>query len=98
MGRNGGYCAFPGCTKPAEHEHHIVYRSRGGSDEVTNRIGLCVRHHLGAIHREFATVEGEAGVRLFWKLGTGETFVTVGEVEVRREERVESVSSGDLPR
>ena len=73
----------PGCTRIAEHEHHVVYRSRGGSDAVTNRIGLCAAHHLGAIHRGFATVGGVAGERLAWELGTGERFVTVGEVERR---------------
>ena len=82
--RNRGFCAFPGCTRAAEHDHHVTYRSRGGSDEVWNRLGLCVAHHLRAIHGGFATVRGVAGERLVWEFGSGERFVTVGDEEVRR--------------
>ncbi|MEN8151757.1 MAG: HNH endonuclease signature motif containing protein, partial [Planctomycetota bacterium] len=88
MWRNGGLCAFPGCTRPAVHDHHVRFRSRGGSDDVSNRAPLCIPHHLRAIHRRWARLSGRAGVRLKWEfgvgLGGGEEFVTVGEDDVVR--------------
>ncbi len=39
--RTGGLCAVPGCSRPAEHEHHVRFRSRGGGEEASNRIGIC---------------------------------------------------------
>jgi hypothetical protein len=84
MGRNGGYCAFPGCTRPAEHDHHVRYRSRGGSDDASNRIPLCAAHHLRSIHRGWAEVSGRAGERLTWRFGSGERFVTLGDDDVVR--------------
>lgn len=31
--------------------HHIIYRGRGGDDEVSNAIVLCADHHA-YVHRE----------------------------------------------
>lgn len=31
--------------------HHIVFRSHGGSDDISNCISLCVKHH-NMIHNE----------------------------------------------
>jgi len=81
--RHGGLCAVPGCSRPAEHEHHVTFRSRGGSDDLTNRVAVCAAHHLRAIHRGHLTVAGRAGERLTWKLGTGEVWVTDGDDDVR---------------
>jgi 5-methylcytosine-specific restriction endonuclease McrA len=45
--RDGWRCAAPGCTSTGNlHEHHIVFRSRGGSNARDNRITLCAFHHL----------------------------------------------------
>lgn len=33
------------CGQPATHQHHIEYRSQGGSNEEHNLIVLCPRHH-----------------------------------------------------
>jgi hypothetical protein len=73
----------------ARHVHHIVFRSRGGSNHATNGVGLCVPHHLHGIHAGYLEVTGEGGVRLHWKLGTGEAvpleeWVTLGDDDVRR--------------
>jgi len=28
------------------HLHHIIPRSRGGKDEISNYVGLCPTHHM----------------------------------------------------
>lgn len=42
-------CGFPGCTYETDyryiHYHHIVPKSKGGSDKEYNRIWLCPNHH-----------------------------------------------------
>ena len=43
--REGGLCANPACGRPMGDAHHIIKRSQGGSDELTNLIGLCGRCH-----------------------------------------------------
>jgi 5-methylcytosine-specific restriction endonuclease McrA len=42
-------CEYPLCMEAAEVMHHRCQRSRGGSDELTNLMALCSRHH-GLIH------------------------------------------------
>ena len=39
----GGSCLFCGC--PIQHYHHIVPRSKGGSNTLPNIVGLCKTHH-----------------------------------------------------
>jgi hypothetical protein len=87
--RKAGLCAVPGCSRAACHLHHLVYRSRGGSDDPRNLVGLCAVHHLHGIHLGYLEVTGVAGERLHWKLGTGEAvpleeWVTHGDDDVRR--------------
>jgi hypothetical protein len=82
--RCGGKCEVPGCSLPARHEHHIHYRSRGGTDDPWNKVRLCVAHHLRGIHDGHLTVEGRAGERLVWHFGNGEIWVTEGDNDVRR--------------
>ena len=36
------------CHRPANHIHHIKFRSAGGSDEPENLIALCEKHHSRA--------------------------------------------------
>ena len=74
--RNGGLCAAPGCSREASEEHHIVYRSRGGPDEVWNLVGLCAVHHRRGVHRGRLVLTGRAGERLSWRFGSGEEWVT----------------------
>jgi hypothetical protein len=40
-------CRFPGCDRQVNwsNPHHIIYRSRGGSDKLTNLLLLCFFHH-----------------------------------------------------
>lgn len=38
-----GVCLL--CRKPIEAYHHVVPRSKGGSETLANRVGLCEEHH-----------------------------------------------------
>jgi hypothetical protein len=87
--RKAGLCSVPGCSRAACHLHHIVFRSRGGSDDPRNLVGLCRVHHLHGVHLGYLEVTGSAGELLHWKLGTGEAvpleeWVTYGDDDVRR--------------
>lgn len=42
--RDGNRCAICGSTDGLE-THHIIPRSKGGTDRKTNLITLCERHH-----------------------------------------------------
>ena len=67
--RDEGCCQVPGCSRRAVHSHHIDYRSRGGSDDPENLVGLCAFHHLRCIHGGFLAVFGRAPDGLTWLLG-----------------------------
>jgi 5-methylcytosine-specific restriction endonuclease McrA len=64
-------CQVPGCSRRAVHAHHIVQRSRGGSDEPYNLVGLCAFHHLVGIHGAYLEVTGRAPDGLVWELRRG---------------------------
>ncbi len=68
--RDGWRCMAPGCTSryPLER-HHVVYRSRGGSDESDNLVVLCRFHHQMGEHGGLAQVRGRAPLDLVWRLG-----------------------------
>jgi hypothetical protein len=84
LARTGGLCAAPGCTRAAEHVHHVVFRSEGGSDEPSNLVGLCWVHHQRGVHFGVLTVTGRAGERLVWRLPGSEVWITEGNDRVRR--------------
>jgi hypothetical protein len=68
--RDGWRCAVPACTSRAQlHDHHVVYRSRGGDDGRDNRITVCAAHHLRGIHGGTIRVTGRAPDRLAWAIG-----------------------------
>jgi len=83
----------PGCSRGAQHVHHITFRSRGGPDVATNKVQLCPPHHLHGIHRGYMTLEGKAGSWLIWRFGTAgeavplEEWETNGDDDVRRLDR-----------
>ena len=66
--RDEGHCQVPGCSHRAAHAHHITFRSHGGGDEPSNRLGCCGHHHLRCIHGGFLRVEGRAPDELRWFL------------------------------
>jgi len=87
LDRHGGLCAVPGCSRPAQQEHHIVFRSQGGDDELSNRVALCAPHHLRAIHGGYLTVRGRAGELLEWHFhATDEGWTTTGDDHTRKRE------------
>ncbi len=70
--RDGWRCRVPGCGARRNLEvHHIVFRSRGGSNASWNLVTLCHAHHHHALHRGTLRVTGRApcaldlGDRLF---------------------------------
>jgi hypothetical protein len=68
--RDGYGCAVPGCTSRRNlHDHHIAFRSAGGSDEPWNRITLCAFHHQRCLHGGLLRVSGRAPDALVFELG-----------------------------
>jgi hypothetical protein len=68
--RDGWRCTAPGCTSRRNLEdHHIVYRSRRGSDDLANRTCLCRFHHQRGEHGDLASCSGTAPVGIVWRLG-----------------------------
>jgi hypothetical protein len=67
--RDGWRCAVPGCTSMRNlHEHHVVFRSRGGSNDRDNRITLCAFHHLRGVHQRQIRITGSASHGLRYQL------------------------------
>ena len=70
MERDRYRCLIPGCTSRRNlHDHHITFRSAGGSDAPGNRISLCAFHHLRCLHAGFLRVSGSAPDCLVFELG-----------------------------
>jgi len=69
MQRDRGLCTCPGCSKAADHVHHVVFRSHGGGDEEENLTSLCAAHHLHGVHEGYVRVHGTAPGGLVWELG-----------------------------
>ena len=68
--RDGWVCAVPGCTSMQNlHDHHIRFRSAGGSDALENRVTLCAFHHLRGVHAARLRCVGRAPDGLTWQLG-----------------------------
>jgi len=68
--RDGYRCAIPGCTSRRNlHDHHVTFRSAGGSDAPSNRITLCAFHHQRCVHAGFLRVSGRAPHELVFELG-----------------------------
>jgi hypothetical protein len=68
--RDGWRCAVPGCTSMDNlHDHHIRFRSAGGSDEMDNRITVCAFHHLRGLHEGTLRCVGRAPDGLKWEMG-----------------------------
>ncbi len=68
--RDGYRCMAPGCTSRSEiEEHHIKFRSAGGSEDPTNRLSLCRFHHQRGVHGGLMNAYGKAGEDLIIHLG-----------------------------
>lgn len=78
-------CMSPVCNRRDVTPHHILFRSRGGSDAAHNVIALCTWCHLFGVHGGVIRAEGTANA-MSWEIGPrGGPSVTV-----RARERVES--------
>ena len=64
-------CQVPGCNcRRNLHIHHIIWRSKGGSDEPWNLITLCATHHLYILHNLLTLkIEGTAPHNLTFTFG-----------------------------
>jgi hypothetical protein len=68
--RDGWRCTVPGCSSYRNlHDHHIVFRARGGSHALANRTTLCAAHHLRGVHAGVVRCSGEAPADLRFELG-----------------------------
>jgi hypothetical protein len=68
--RDGWRCTAPGCSSFSNlHDHHIVFRSHGGSNDLGNRTTLCAWHHLRGVHAGRVRCAGTAPEGLRFELG-----------------------------
>ena len=68
--RDGWRCTIPGCSSYRNlHDHHIHFRSAGGSNDEANRTTLCAWHHLRGVHVGRVRVAGRAPAGLRFELG-----------------------------
>jgi hypothetical protein len=80
--RDGWRCTVPGCTSYRNlHDHHIRFRSAGGSDDLSNRTTLCAAHHLRGVRTGILRIRGRAPDALYFELplatyGPGERLVS----------------------
>jgi hypothetical protein len=66
--RDGYRCSVPGCSSRRNlHDHHVRFRSAGGSDAPENRVTLCAFHHLRCVH-------GHGGLRVWGCAPAGVVF------------------------
>ncbi len=94
--RDGWRCAVPGCSSRRNlHDHHILFRSRGGDNARDNRITLCAWHHLRGVHGGRVRAWGAAPAAVHWELGVrhdGPPLLRlVGDRYERDQERVFAV-------
>jgi hypothetical protein len=60
----------PGCSSYRNlHNHHIRYRSAGGSNAIANRTTLCAWHHQRGVHVGAVRIRGHAPAALRIELG-----------------------------
>jgi hypothetical protein len=68
--RDGWRCTVPGCSSYRNlHDHHIRFRSAGGSNDLANRTTLCAWHHLRGVHTGTLRCAGTAPGALHFALG-----------------------------
>jgi hypothetical protein len=68
--RDGWRCRVPACSARRElQDHHITFRSRGGSNARSNRIAICAAHHHHGIHAGVIRASGTAPHAVRWELG-----------------------------
>ncbi len=68
--RDGWRCAVPACSSRRNlHDHHILFRSRGGDNTRDNRVAVCAWHHLHGLHSGAVRARGKAPDGITWEIG-----------------------------
>ena len=68
--RDGWRCVVPACSSRRNlHDHHLQFRSRGGTNALWNRSSACVAHHLHGLHTGVVRASGRAPDAIHWELG-----------------------------
>jgi hypothetical protein len=69
--RDGWRCAVPACSSRRNlHDHHVMFRSRGGGNQRDNCIAICAAHHQHGLHGGgYVRAWGEAPDGIHWELG-----------------------------
>jgi hypothetical protein len=68
--RDGWRCVVPGCSSRRNlHDHHLRFRSHGGSNDPSNRVPVCVSHHQLGIHGGIVQAYGRADRGITWRIG-----------------------------
>jgi hypothetical protein len=68
--RDGWRCAVPACSsRKSLHDHHVMFRSRGGGNDLGNRTTVCAWHHLRGIHEGRIRAFGRAPHEIVWEVG-----------------------------
>jgi len=71
--RYGWICRVPHCTvRVGIEDHHLVYRSHNGTDELYNQVSLCPFHHRQGEHGDFMRCWGTAPDNIHWAMGAPE--------------------------
>ena len=70
-------CVCPVCSRRDVTPHHVVFRSRGGSDSTENVVALCTECHLALLHQHRIQLERVDG-QLRWAIGTNASLVVAG--------------------
>jgi hypothetical protein len=96
--RDGYRCAVPGCTSRRNlQDHHIEFRSAGGSDAPDNRVALCAFHHQRCLHAGLLGVHGRAPDQLVFELGRrpeGPPLARYRSGDIAADEQLEMVAHG----
>jgi 5-methylcytosine-specific restriction endonuclease McrA len=61
--------------------HHLVFRSKGGGDELENLVSLCTWCHLFGVHAGLIRAEPPAS-NVRWELGREAILVVEGRTKV----------------
>jgi hypothetical protein len=65
-------CRYPGCGRPVDHWHHIVFHSNHGPTNLENLVGLCRFHHR-SVHEGGVTIDALDDGTLEFVLPDGRT-------------------------
>jgi hypothetical protein len=68
----GAALEVPGCTSLRNlHAHHVLFRSAGGGDDLSNLTTLCAAHHQRGVHAGVIRIRGRAPEQLVFEMPLG---------------------------